>query len=124
MSDIRFFRSAANNTIIAAFGNVDLGDTGHPMEALVPNVTDASGEKHLPVVRVEGDRVCVDVGRVEHPMAEEHWIDWVWLQTDKGGHRKVIRPGDPPQVTFALAEERPLAAYAYCNLHGLWKTEI
>lgn len=97
---------------------------GKKMTKLEPGVTDASVEKHLPVVTVDNNRVRIDVGSVEHPMTEEHSILWVYLQTDKGGHRKCLEVGKPPVASFILPNEKPLAAYAYCNLHGLWKTEI
>ena len=97
---------------------------GQKMTELVPNTTDAAGEKHLPVVTVEGDTVKVSVGSVEHPMLEEHSIEWVYLLTENSGHRKALNPGDKPEVTFNTAGDKPLAVYAYCNLHGLWKTDI
>ena len=97
---------------------------GQKMTPLVPGVVEASHEKHIPVVSVDGNVVTVTVGSVEHPMAEEHSILWVYLETDKGGQRKSLEVGAAPVVTFALSDERPIAAYAYCNLHGLWKAEI
>ena len=98
---------------------------GEKMVELVPNTTDAAQEKHVPVATVEGNKVVVNVGSVDHPMLDEHWIQWVYLETDKGGHRKVLNPGEKPNVVFALTEdEKPLAVYEYCNLHGLWKTEL
>ena len=98
---------------------------GEKMVELVPNTTDAAQEKHVPVATVEGNKVVVNVGSVDHPMVAEHWIQWVYLETDKGGHRKVLNPGEKPHVVFALTEdEKPVAVYEYCNLHGLWKAEI
>ena len=97
---------------------------GQKMTKLEPGVVDASHEKHIPVITVEGDLVRVSVGSVEHPMTAEHSILWVYLQTDKGGQRKCLEVGSAPEVVFALADEKPLAAYAYCNLHGLWKAEV
>lgn len=97
---------------------------GEEMEALVPNTVEASQEKHLPVATVENGVVTVNVGSADHPMLPEHFIGWVYLQTDKGGQRKVLNPGDAPRVTFCLGEDKPVAVYAYCNLHGLWKTEL
>ena len=97
---------------------------GQPMTVLNANTVDASVEKHTPVVSVEGNKVIATVGSVEHPMAEEHSILWVELKTDKGIQRKNLVVGEPPVVTFALADEKPIAVYAYCNLHGLWKKEI
>ena len=94
---------------------------GEKMVELVPNTTDGAHEKHVPVAAVEGNKVVVNVGSVDHPMVPEHWIQWVYLETDKGGHRKVLNPGEKPHLVFALTEdERPVAVYEYCNLHGLW----
>lgn len=97
---------------------------GEPMSELVPGSVDASKEKHVPVVSVDGNLVTVTVGSVPHPMTEEHLIQWIYLETEQGGQRKVLKPGAEPKAVFALADDRPVAAYAYCNLHGLWKKEI
>ena len=97
---------------------------GEKMHPLVPNTVEASGEKHIPVVTVEGNTVKVNVGSVEHPMAPEHFIEWVYVETENGGQRKSLKPGETPTVTFCLGDEKPVAVYAYCNLHGLWMTEI
>ena len=97
---------------------------GQKMTKLEPGVIEASHEKHIPVVTVEDNIVTVTIGSVEHPMVEEHHIVWVYLQTDGGGQRKCLEVGKAPTVTFSLANEKPIAAYAYCNLHGLWKKEI
>ena len=97
---------------------------GQKMEARVPNTTEAAGEKHLPVVTVDGATVTVKVGEVAHPMTDEHYIQWVYIETENGGQRRALKPGDKPEVTFCLGEDKPIAVYAYCNLHGLWKTEI
>lgn len=97
---------------------------GQKMTLIEAGTVEASREKHIPVVNVEGNTVKVSVGSVEHPMTEEHSITWVYLQTDKGGQRKCLNPGEAPVVTFAVADEKPVAVYAYCNLHGLWKAEI
>ena len=97
---------------------------GQKMSEIIAGTVEASREKHIPVVSVNGNSVEVIVGSVLHPMAEEHNISWVYLETDKGGARKYLKPGDEPRVTFSLADEKPIAVYAYCNLHGLWKTEI
>ena len=97
---------------------------GQKMTKIEAGVVEASHEKHIPVATVEGSTVTVNVGSIEHPMVTEHSILWVYLQTDKGGQRKCLEVGKPPIVTFALADEKPVAVYAYCNLHGLWMAEI
>lgn len=97
---------------------------GQKMVELVPNTVDANEEKHIPAVKVGDDLVEVNIGSVDHPMVDTHWIEWIQLVTDQGSYRKVLNPGEAPNVTFALGNEKPLAVYAYCNLHGLWKTEL
>ena len=97
---------------------------GQKMEKLVPNTVEASGEKHLPVVSLLDGQVHVRVGAVDHPMLPEHHIAWIYLQTQQGGQRKALSPGDAPEATFCLGNDRPIAVYAYCNLHGLWMTEL
>ena len=97
---------------------------GQKMTQLIPGTVEASVEKHLPVVTVDGDKVKVEIGSVAHPMAEEHSILWVYLQTNKGGQRKNLAVGEAPVAEFSLLNEKPVAVYAYCNLHGLWKTEL
>ncbi len=97
---------------------------GEKMQPLEANTVEASAEKHLPVVTADGNTVKVAVGAVAHPMTDEHSIQWIYLQTTHGGQRKCLQPGDAPELSFALSGDKPVAAYAYCNLHGLWKTEI
>ena len=98
---------------------------GEEMKPLVPNTSDGSGEKHVPVISVEGSAVTVTVGSVEHPMLEAHHIAWIILETRKGRQRKVLSPGEKPTARFALTEDDEAgAAYEYCNLHGLWKAAL
>ena len=94
---------------------------GEKMEELKPNTSDGAGEKHVPVVEVDGNIVTVTVSSVLHPMAPEHYIQWIYLDTEQGGQRKALKPGDTPVAKFALTDgDEPLGAYEYCNLHGLW----
>ena len=96
---------------------------GEEMELLTPNTTDAAGEKHVPVIEQNGQLVTVTVGSVEHPMLEAHFIQWILLETREGRQRKMLKPGDKPAAAFALTEgDEVIAAYEYCNLHGLWKS--
>jgi superoxide reductase len=93
-------------------------------QELVPNTTDASGEKHVPVIEADGKQVSVKVGSVEHPMLAAHYITCIVLETDRGYQKKELSPGEKPVAHFALTEgETVKAAYEYCNLHGLWKAE-
>ena len=97
---------------------------GEEMLELVPNTSDGAGEKHVPVLERAGQTVTVKVGSVAHPMLEEHSIRWIALETKEGMQRKRLAPGAEPKASFALTEgDEPVAAYEYCNLHGLWKAE-
>lgn len=120
----KFFICEHCGNIIAMVDNkgVPVMCCGQKMTELVPGSVDAAVEKHVPVVSVEGNLVTVTVGSVAHPMLPEHSIKWISLQTEQGNQRKVLKPGDAPTAQFALCEgDKVVAAYAYCDLHGLWK---
>ena len=103
----------------------DVKCCGETMVELVPNTSDGAGEKHVPVVTVEGNIVTVTVGEVEHPMLENHYIQWIAIETEQGRQRKTLNPGDKPVAQFALVDgDKVKEVYEYCNLHGLWKTEV
>ena len=94
---------------------------GQKMEQIIPGTVEASREKHIPVFEVKDNKVIVNVGSIDHPMIEEHFIEWVSIQTKFGNQRKQLKPGQEPKVCFALCEgDEVEAVYAYCNLHGLW----
>ena len=127
MKETRFYICNHCKNIIGKIhdSGVQVVCCGEKMKQLVPGEIEASVEKHLPVVTVEDGKVNVTVGSTIHPMTEEHSITWVYLETNVGGQRKGLVPGTDPKVTFALADgEEPKAVYAYCNLHGLWKTNV
>ena len=94
---------------------------GEKMKVIIPGSVEASREKHIPEFVVEGNKVIVTIGSVEHPMVPEHYIEWVSIQTKQGNQRKQLTPGSAPKVCFSLCEGDTVeAVYAYCNLHGLW----
>lgn len=97
---------------------------GQKMEELKANTVEASGEKHIPVAKLENGVLNVNVGSVDHPMLPEHYIEWVVLETKKGSQIAYLKPEDKPNVSFCIGEDKPVAVYAYCNLHGLWKAEL
>ena len=120
----KFFICEHCGNIIAFVNNsgVPVVCCGEKMKEIIPGTTDAAVEKHIPVYRVEDGKVFVTVGSVAHPMLQEHYIEWVSLQTKLGNQRKVLNPGDKPEVCFSICEgDEVEAVYAYCNLHSLWK---
>ena len=126
MKNEKFYicRTCGNLVNVINASGVPMMCCGKPMEALEPNTVEASGEKQIPAVTVEEGAVHVMIGSVEHPMVDVHYIEWVYLQTENGGQRINLKPNQEPKVTFLLGNEKPVAVYAYCNLHGLWKTEL
>ncbi|MFN2257683.1 MAG: desulfoferrodoxin [Desulfuromonadaceae bacterium] len=95
---------------------------GANMRKFDANTTDAAQEKHVPVIEQNGDQITVTVGSVEHPMTEEHYIEWIEIIADEKSYRTFLNPGDKPQATFCLKADK-FTAREYCNLHGLWKAE-
>ena len=77
---------------------------GEKMKELVPNTEDAAQEKHVPVYEVKGNIVEVTVGSTEHPMLDEHFIQWIAVQTNLGNQRKALTPGSAPKAEFALLD--------------------
>ena len=105
-------------------GRAPLHCCGRPMKELEANTSEGAGEKHLPVYKYENNVLEVSVGSVLHPMEEKHYISWIYVETKKGGQRKSLEIGKEPVVKFVFEDDEPLAVFAYCNLHGLWKSEI
>lgn len=95
---------------------------GQKMTELIPGTSDGAAEKHVPVVKVNGNQVLVEIGAVEHPMVKEHYIEWIAIETKKGSQKVNLTFTDAPKAEFLLTEgDEVVAAYAYCNLHGLWQ---
>lgn len=123
---MKFYRCSHCGQIIAVVKETGapLVCCGDKMLEIVPGTTDAAVEKHVPVFEIVGNKVIVTVGSVEHPMTEEHFIEWVSLQTKFGNQRKCLKPGMEPKVCFSICDEDEVeTVMAYCNLHSLWKAE-
>src|SRR5665647_1139269 len=120
MSKQSFFRCKHCGNFLGLINNagVPMICCGEEMEELIPNTVDASKEKHIPEVSIDGDVITVKVGSVLHPSLAEHHIEFIYLQTKNGGQRKSIEVGQEPIAKFAVIDDKPLAVFAYCNLHG------
>ncbi len=122
--EMKFYRCIHCGKIIAilkdsAVPTVCCGDN---MVELVSGTSDGTYEKHVPQFTAKGKLVTVTIGEVEHPMAAEHFIEWVVVQTTKGFSQKFLQPGEKPCAKFHLTDDEDFkAVYAYCNIHGLWK---
>ena len=125
MEELKLYQCKHCGNIVAYVKNsgVPVYCCGEQMQEMVANTVDASQEKHVPVVTRNGNEVVVSVGSVEHPMLPAHYIEWICLQTKQGKQRKLLQPGEKPEARFALSDgDELIAAYEYCNLHGLWKS--
>lgn len=119
----KFYHCKHCGNIIAMVknGGAPVRCCGEPMREIIPSTTEGAKEKHIPVYDVKGNTVKVSVGSVEHPMSEEHSIEWVCLESKQGSQFKNLAPSDPPRACFSLCDgDEVEAVYAYCNLHGLW----
>lgn len=104
----------------------NIGCCGKDMTEVTPKVTEEKNEKHTPLIAREGDTVRITVGPADnrHPMEKDHAIAWVCLVTNEGSHRKTLRPDGKAEAHFPLSKgEKPIAAFAYCNVHGVFVTE-
>ncbi len=104
-------------------GNGTLVCCGEDMQLLKENTVDASKEKHVPVVEKTADGIKVKVGAVAHPMEEKHFIEWIELIVDGKAYRQFLKPGEAPEAFFKISGSK-ITAREYCNLHGLWKTDL
>ena len=107
---LKFYK--VNNKVV--YSNHDLG------EEVIPLKEDA-GEKHVPVFRASGDKLRVKVGSNPHPMLDNHYIEYVVVETNFNIYAHYFKPGDEAEVSFKLkGKEKVKAVYAYCNIHGLY----
>ena len=120
----KFYKCSVCGQIVAK-----VKETGAPvmccgavMQEMIAGTVEASVEKHVPEFKVENGVVKVNVGSIEHPMIQEHYIEWISLQTKAGNQRKFLTSGMKPYIEFLISDgDEVEAVYAYCNLHGLWK---
>ncbi len=124
---MKFYKCETCGNIITKLNDsgVPVVCCGKPMTELVPGAVDAAQEKHVPAVTVDGAKVSVQVGEVEHPMLDEHYIQFIVLETAQGFQKKTLKPGEKPAAEFTVADgDKAVAVYEYCNLHGLWVKEL
>lgn len=124
--DVKFWRCkhCGNLFYTLVDGGVTPECCGEPMELLKADSTDAATEKHVPSITHEGDRIIAHIGTVDHPMIDEHWIEFVALVADGEIQVKWLNPGEAPEVEFQAKGVESGTIYEFCNIHGLWKKDF
>jgi len=92
-----------------------------PMDKLEAGTTDASAEKHVPIVESVDGGIKVKVGIVAHPMEEKHYIRFIEILTKDQILRAELAPNQAPEALFSVKPNEVVEIREYCNLHGLWK---
>ena len=123
----KFYRCSICGNIIVKI--IDSGVNpvccGKSMEELVAKTSDMGMEKHVPAVtKIDDHTLKVEVGSVPHPMVDEHFIQWIYLETETGGQFVNLTPQSQPVALFDISQCKPVAVYEFCNLHGLWKKSL
>lgn len=122
----KFYRCPICGNVILKLSDSGVIPTccGKPMEELIAKTNDLGMEKHVPLVTVIDDcTLKVNVGTEPHPMTGEHYIQWLYLENGDGGQFVKLEPEMRPFTVFCTCKRPPMAVYAYCNIHGLWKIE-
>ncbi len=101
-------------------GEGELVCCGQPMELMTAKNNDEGQEKHVPVIEKTDQGIKITVGSVEHPMEDQHYIEWIELIADGRSYKQFLTPQDKAQAEFNIRAEQ-ITARAYCNLHGLWQ---
>lgn len=124
---MKFFKCKICGKVIEVLEDTGLPTIccGQEMMELIPCSTDGAHERHVPVFTQNGNTVHVKVGEDDHPMMQEHYIQWIAIESDRGFQRKNLKPGQKPMANFVLLQgEEVKAVYAYCNLHLLWMLNV
>ncbi len=120
---MKFYNYEPNGSILEVVKGADMLNElcGGKMKELIPGTSDGAAEKHVPVVTKNGNKIIVEVGSIEHPMVDVHYIEWIAIETKMGSQKILLSPADKPRAEFYLCDgDEFVEAYEYCNIHGLW----
>lgn len=120
VENMKFYKLTGNEIILLPLG-AEFEKAMDGLTEVLPNTVEAAVEKHIPEINFQQGGLTVQVGSVPHPMIPEHYIQWIYVKTQKGGLYRNLKPGQAPEVTFDMDPRSVTAVYAYCNIHGLWK---
>lgn len=120
-----FYCKHCKRIVYTYYGGGTLTCCGEEMTLLQPKTTDVGNEKHLPVVeKLSNNQIKVTIGSVLHPMTPEHFIQWIFVAQNNSFQIHTFKPEEQPVATFYVHPEETIKVYEFCNLHGLWLTEI
>lgn len=115
-----FFQCDNCNSVLLELNGTLTQYCSHSQDLLQPNMTEASKEKHIPVLTFNGNKLHVKVGSLPHPMTTDHSILWIFVQTRNGGQYVQLTPENSPEAQFSVEQLEVTRVYAYCDIHGLW----
>ena len=104
MKEKKFYycKKCKNVVTIMVNGEENLICCGEVMTLLKANTVDASKEKHVPFVKRQNGAVYVNVGSIDHPMTDEHYIQWIALSKDDHMQIVWLHPGALPKAEFFM----------------------
>ncbi len=98
---------------------------GKPMIKLQEKLSDEEkGEKHVPFIEELQSNIVIKIGEIEHPMTEEHHIEWIEVVSKNGIFRKYLKIDEKPELKISKEIGKIYYVREYCNLHGLWKLNL
>ncbi len=121
----QIFKCTVCDNMIATVrvGDGELVCCDKAMQEIKENVqNDVATEKHIPIVEKNGDILTITIGETEHPMENDHYIEWVEVISGPTVHRRYLEPGSEPKTKF-ICRQDTFTVRAFCNLHGLWSTK-
>lgn len=111
---------------------------------------DFKSEKHVPVIKVvsrDGENAVIEVSvgaEIAHPNTTEHFIAYIDLyfkgeaaithigraeftahgESAKGANQGAVHTEPTALFKCKIASAGVLHAISYCNIHGLWESEL
>lgn len=122
---LEIYKCMVCGNIVEVFhgAEADLVCCNEKMKLLDEKTADTTTEKHVPYIEKIDGGYKVRIGEnTEHPMTEEHYIEWIEIIADGKVYREHLKPGDKPEALFKVETDK-IIAREHCNIHGLWKNE-
>ena len=115
MGKVRFYVCPVCGNVIMAAGEAVISCCGITLPPLEPEEADAAHRMTLETVE---DEYFISV---DHPMTKAHHISFLAAVSDQGVQLVRLYPEGDAQARFKINRVRHV--YAYCNWHGLFRTD-